>query len=308
MTSASLTFDFGEVTTFNRFLIQEHIALGQRVKKFSIEAWKDNAWELIDSQTTIGYKRILRFGNVSTDKLRLNILESKACPAITKIGVFHAPKLLEPPVITRDKQGMVTIAAFDVGLEIYYTLDGSEPSESAQKYLEGIELKEKGEVRAIVRDPGTGLTSSVTTRDFDISKKKWNVLQPDPEKDPDAPFIIDATDETVWRSDTEEELPQSVVVDLGDTLDLSGFTYLPTQTRYIDGTISHYSFYVSMDGKRWGEPVSMGEFSNIRNSPVLQMKMFESIRGRFIKFIAEHEINDQGFATIAELGVVTASK
>jgi len=308
VTSASLTIDFGEETTFNRILIQENIALGQRVKKFTIEAWKDNAWELIDTRTTIGYKRILRFGNVSTDKLRLNILESKACPAITNIGVYHAPKLLEPPVITRDKQGMVAIGSFDVGLEIYYTLDGSEPSESAEKYQERIELKEKGKVRAIVRDPGTGLTSSVTTRDFDICKKRWNVLQPDPEKDPDAPFMIDATVETVWRSDTEEELPQTVIVDLGETVDLSGFTYLPTQTRYIDGTISHYRFYVSKDGKRWGEPVSMGEFSNIRNSPVLQMKMFEFIRGRFIKFVAEREINDKGFTTIAELGVVTASK
>lgn len=90
ITSASLTIDFGRETTFNRFLVQEYIPLGQRVKKFSVEALIDGAWKEIDTQTTIGYKRILRFEEVSADKIRLNILESRACPAIATIGVFMA--------------------------------------------------------------------------------------------------------------------------------------------------------------------------------------------------------------------------
>jgi len=308
ITRASLTIDFGEETTFNRFLIQENIAMGQRIKKFSIEAWIDNAWMLIETQTTIGNKRILRFEDVNTDKLRVNILESKACPTITNIGVYHAPKLLEPPVIKRDKQGIVTIESFDVGLEIHYTIDGSEPSAGTLKYEEKIEHKQKGEVKAIVSDPGTGLTSSVTTSNFDICKEKWSVIQPGPGKDPNGQLMIDAIVETVWRCDSEEVMPKTVIIDLGEALDLSGFTYLPTQKRYIDGTISHYRFYVSLDGKQWGDPVSSGEFSNIRNSPVLQTKTIESTRGRFIKFIAEREINDKGFITIAELGIITTGK
>ena len=85
----------GHETTFNRFLIQEYIRLGQRVKKFSIEAWINDVWEVIDTQTTIGYKRILRFDNVKTNKLQLNILDSKACPAITNIEVYHAQAVEE---------------------------------------------------------------------------------------------------------------------------------------------------------------------------------------------------------------------
>jgi alpha-L-fucosidase len=64
---------------------------------------------------------------------------------------------------------------------------------------------------------------------------------------------------------------------------------------------------MSMDGKGWSEPVSEGEFSNIRNNPVLQTKRFKSKPGRYIKFVAEHEINDKKFITIAELGVITTS-
>jgi alpha-L-fucosidase len=132
------------------------------------------------------------------------------------------------------------------------------------------------------------------------------VIDPGPDKDSRAAALIDSREQTVWRSGREGTLPVAVVVDLGETLELSGFTYLPTQQRYIDGTVSEYKFYVSQDGRHWGEPVSQGEFSNIRNNPVLQTKAFDVTGGRFIKFEADREINDQGFVSIAELGIITS--
>ena len=304
--AASLTIDFGKETTFNRFLVQEYIPLGQRVKEFSIEAWINDTWEEIDAQTTIGNKRILRFDNVSSDKLRFNILDSKACPTISNIEIYHAPKLLEVPAIKRDKQGYVSLEAFDSGLEIFYTTDGSDPATSSPAYTESFPLKGKGELRALVHDPATGESSAVAQQLFDICKEKWSIVLPDPRVDHRGQVVVDANPRSIWRSKADAGLPQTVVVDLGETLELTGFTYLPTQQRYIDGTISHYSFYVSKDGKQWGEVVSAGEFSNIRNSPVLQVKSFEPRTGRFIKFIGEREINDQAFVSIAELGVITA--
>ena len=119
--------------------------------------------------------------------------------------------------------------------------------------------------------------------------------------------MIDSNVRTIWRSDRKGSLPLNVVVDLGESLELSGFTYLPTQQRYIYGTISHYKFYVSPDGKQWGEAVSEGEFSNIRNSPILQSLSFDPIEARYIRFMAEREINDLGFVSIAELGVITGN-
>jgi alpha-L-fucosidase len=91
VSTASLTIDFGQPTTFNRFLVQEYIRLGQRVQKFSVEVYDGDGWNEIASGTTIGYKRILRFPDVTTLKLRLNILAAKGCPAISEIGVFNAP-------------------------------------------------------------------------------------------------------------------------------------------------------------------------------------------------------------------------
>ena len=305
ITSGSLILDFGAPATFNRFLIQEYIPLGQRVKTFSIEAWIDGGWTIIDTQTTIGNKRILRFNNVTSSKLRLNILDSKASPAISNIEVYHAPKLLEAPIIERNKSGQVTLEALDTGLEIYYTLDGSEPSASSIKYTAPFDLKGKGNVLAIALDPATNHKSESGSRSFDICKKQWTVIDPNPDKDPRADFMIDENEQTIWRSEKEADLPQSISIDLGESLNISGFTYLPTQQRYIEGTVAQYQFYVSKDGMNWGKPVSSGEFSNIKNNPILQTKLFTPVTGRFIKFVGEKEIDDKNFITIAELGILT---
>jgi alpha-L-fucosidase len=304
--SASLTFEFGRENTFNRILIQEYIPLGQRVKEFSLEAWVDGAWKEIDKQTTIGYKRILRFENVSSDKLRLNILDAKACPTISNVEIYHAPKLLEPPAITRDKEGMVSLEAFDSGLDIYYTTDGSDPDRRSGMYAEPFALKGKGEIRAIAYDPASEESSEVTQQPYDICKERWSVVTPDPRLYPRVQAVVDANPRSIWRSKEEQGVPQAVVVDLGENLELQGFTYLPTQARYIDGTISQYRLYLSEDGKRWGDPVSSGEFSNIRNSPVLQTIYFDPVPARYLKFVAEREINDRSFVSIAELGIIAA--
>jgi alpha-L-fucosidase len=88
---ASLTIDLVNSTAFNRFLVQEFIPLGQRVKKFKLEALVNNNWQTIAEETTIGYKRILRFPEVSATQIRLTVEDAKACPVISNIQLFRAP-------------------------------------------------------------------------------------------------------------------------------------------------------------------------------------------------------------------------
>jgi alpha-L-fucosidase len=95
------TISFRHPTTFNRFLAEEDIALGQRVKKFSLEAYVNGEWqplkdELVehgDGLTTIGHRRIICFPAVIASKLRFTITDSKAQPVIKKLGVYLAPGL-----------------------------------------------------------------------------------------------------------------------------------------------------------------------------------------------------------------------
>lgn len=91
VTNTTITIDLGNKTAFNRILLQEYIPLGQRVKSFSI-AYDDGAgWKEVGQQTTIGFKRILAFPTVSGTKIRITILDAKACPILSEISVYHAP-------------------------------------------------------------------------------------------------------------------------------------------------------------------------------------------------------------------------
>ena len=91
--SATIEIDFGKSQTFNRLMLQEYIPLGQRVKSFSVEYWDGSAWQPLERQTTIGYKRILRFPMTTTQKLRVHIEESLACPVLNGISVYQAPEI-----------------------------------------------------------------------------------------------------------------------------------------------------------------------------------------------------------------------
>jgi alpha-L-fucosidase len=70
-------------------LLQEYIKLGQRVKSFTIEVLQNGQWEQVANATTIGYKRIIRLENpVETEKIRINVLDSKACPVISNVEIY----------------------------------------------------------------------------------------------------------------------------------------------------------------------------------------------------------------------------
>jgi alpha-L-fucosidase len=85
----SIEFDLAKSQTIKYVLLQEYIRLGQRVGKFNIEAWKDNSWQEIAVGTTIGHKRIIRLDKpVETQRLRINIKDSRACPIISNIEIY----------------------------------------------------------------------------------------------------------------------------------------------------------------------------------------------------------------------------
>jgi alpha-L-fucosidase len=85
---AQIELDLGDLKTINYVEIQEYIALGQRVKSFTVEVFTDNGWYEIASETTIGYKRILKVAPVETQKIRIKIKDAKACAIISEIKVW----------------------------------------------------------------------------------------------------------------------------------------------------------------------------------------------------------------------------
>lgn len=90
---------FPQATTFDTFLVEEYIPLGQRVKRFTLEAYINGNWikladQLADKEdglTTIGHRRIITFPEVKGERLRFIVNDSKDTPLISRIGVFDAP-------------------------------------------------------------------------------------------------------------------------------------------------------------------------------------------------------------------------
>ena len=78
-----------EAAEVTHVVLKEHIPMSQRIEKYVIEAkLADGTWFEVNRGTTVGYKRIAKFDPVSTDELRIRILDSRVCPVLSFIGVY----------------------------------------------------------------------------------------------------------------------------------------------------------------------------------------------------------------------------
>jgi len=91
VTTASATLAFERPARFDHVVIQEYLALGQRVAAWSVEAEVDGQWKTLGTGSTLGYKRILRCDPVTAARVRLNILQARACPMISTLGLYLSP-------------------------------------------------------------------------------------------------------------------------------------------------------------------------------------------------------------------------
>jgi alpha-L-fucosidase len=146
----------------------------------------------------------------------------------------------------------------------------------------------------LVIDPLTGESSELTDVELDIAKAKWAVVN----RIDGAENAIDESISSFWKSNNDE-----ITIDLGEEIQLEGFTYLPPQNRYMSGVIDVYSFLTSLDGNTWNEQVS-GEFANIKNNPVEQRVKFSLTKARYIRLKGKSTTDKQP-AAFAEVGVIT---
>ena len=90
--TGTLTFTFETPVEINRFMIQEYLPLGQRIKSFVIEYSPDGSnWQNVNSgekTTTVGYKRLLRFATINPKAIRLRVTDSRGPLCINQVGAF----------------------------------------------------------------------------------------------------------------------------------------------------------------------------------------------------------------------------
>ena len=92
-TTGSVELKLKKPATFDVVRVREQIRLGQRVSGFTIEAYIDGAWQVIDAGGKSIGNQVLRKLDypVTTDRVRLNITESRACPCISELSLLRMP-------------------------------------------------------------------------------------------------------------------------------------------------------------------------------------------------------------------------
>ena len=132
--SRETVITFNKPTAFNRFLVEEDIRYGQRVKRFSLEAEVDGRWqplkdELVmngDGLTTIGHRRIVCFPTVETTRLRFTVVDAKCAPIIKRTSVYLAPAISQDTPDAGEKHASDYYIFFGADKMMFVNLDKEE--------------------------------------------------------------------------------------------------------------------------------------------------------------------------------------
>lgn len=311
------TVTMSSPVTINRIMLQEAIATnGERVEEHAVDAWIDGVWKEIALSTNIGYKRILRFPEVTTDKLRIRLLESRLAPAISHISAHYYQS--RPPQLSamQDIKGMVTIEPklhdfgwnphghnaaenLNIGYKIYYTTDGKDPDETSTEYNAPFKM-DRGELKAVAYLKGE--KGAVYSERLGLSKENWKLsgVSSENQRNPGT-AAFDAKNGTYWLS-AASPLPHYITIDLGSVQTLNGFAYTP-QTRNSEGMMAKGIIKISDDGKNWNK-VENFEFGNLINDPTKRYHHFKNpVTARYIRMEATEIAANGKVVAIAELDI-----
>ena len=88
MLAGTIDLEWPAPVAVDRVVLQEAIALGQRVEAWTIGAEVEGQIQTVATGTTIGRKRIVRIESVKTRRIRVAITRALACPTLSTVAVF----------------------------------------------------------------------------------------------------------------------------------------------------------------------------------------------------------------------------
>lgn len=302
---------------FNRLVLQEAVALrSERVEEHIVYVWINGEWKEIAHATNIGYKRILRFPDVITDRIRVRFTRLRMNAAISKISAHYYHSRPPQLTVSRSLEGMVTIEPqqpdfnwkkhgensvgnLNAGYTIHYTLDGTIPTSSSPVYEAPFKVENK-EINAV--SVLNGSKGALYKEQLGYIKKDWKLVAVGSE---DAShkgnMAFDENPNTYWQTQKSAK-GRSITVDLGTEKTLHGFAYTP-QKENKEGMFERGTFMISDDNKSWRKAEDF-VFGNLINDPVKRYHYFKhTLKARYVKIEMTEAANNSEYASIAELDI-----
>ena len=213
------------------------------------------------------------------------------------------PPLVAMPRIVRDAQGWVSIDAMGTRGDIRFTIDGSEPAGPSMIY-QGPFLLWKGGVVKAKTYATKDMVSPVSEARFGMSKGRWKVVEVSSQQSQSDAVTnaIDGNPNTHWHThwyDENQKHPHHITVDMGQSIDISLFRYLPRQDQS-NGRVGDFTVEFSNDGRIWTAPVA-GKGSDSPQEVILRFA--QPLSARYFRFTALNEVNGRFFASVGEVGV-----
>jgi beta-galactosidase len=220
------------------------------------------------------------------------------------LGRWAAPRRAAAVTGQRERDGLISLACPTAGAKIEYALDES----VWQTYTEPFEMKQTGMVfvRAAA-DSALPYRGALDVAPY-TDRAKWRIVsassyQPNEGEPANA---IDGNPDTFWHSRWSPDMPKhphELVIDLGASTRVAAVVY--TDRADMDhGRVRDYEVYLSEDGKTWGEPAAKGRLGRPAGEHTIRLPA--PVAARFLRFVALSEVNNQAYATVAELAIVAA--
>ena len=227
-------------------------------------------------------------------------------------GRYDGAGGLMPIMITRNTEGMVSLASGNKQQDIWYKVIPANATATQQKtikeqrYISPFLVRDAASVIAYEKNANGQPTLEYSQAFAKVERVPVTVhfASSVESGEGNAEHLVDGNPNTYWHtmwSVTVANYPHWVDFDCGSVKTLKGFTYLPRQDSR-NGNIKQYRVQVSQDGSTWSQPVNEGQFEN--NQREKRVVFDKPQRARFLRFTALSSQDGQDFATGAEFSVL----
>ena len=253
----------------NRVVLCEPVPwTGERIEQFAVDVMKDGKWEEVCTGGNVGHKRIARFATVTTDKIRVRILSTRAEAKLSRFSAHYYPE--HPFDVTASFHSDGTVSIFpdthngairseqnwaenlNPSAKIHYTIDGSDPELSSPIYDGPFKFQNGLLKAASFLD---GVRGNVYELRVGYDRSRWFV----------------------------RINPMETVIDCRKQLLISGFNFIPNTNNYNGDYVSRATMSVSDDCRKWTK-VADCEFGNIINDPTRRtVNLAEPVTARYVR-------------------------